>query len=452
MADHIFPKIQQAAQTISAMARGRMPGQLVIQITDRCNATCPQCGMRKTSPFDRTRLSCDRIKSMIDAAAEKGIQAVSFTGGEPMLLRSDLPELITHAGRAGIPYIRTGTNGFFFTGHQRPGFGDRIRRIADELAATPLRNFWISLDSAQADLHESMRGFEGVVRGMEKALPLFHKAGLFPSVNLGLNRNVTARAAALTRPADRDLEDPESSAFYQTFKQGFSAFYQRAVDMGFTIANACYPMSMADDADKEGLDAVYAAASPDRVVCFTRTEKALLFKALLDTIPEYRSQIRIFSPLTALYVLYQDYAMPSYQDSETSSRARQSNAYPCRGGIDFFFVNCRDGNTYPCGYRGSENLGPFENLDIRGMGQKPFCLACDWECFRDPAELGGPVVQALTRPLGLAGKLVKDRDYMTYWLKDIAYYRTCGYFNGRMPPRRPDPGFRDTNGLSSFFQ
>ncbi len=75
--------------------------------------------------------------------------------------------------------------------------------------------------------------------------------------------------------------------------------------MGFTIANACYPMSMADDADKQNLDAVYAAASPDRVVCFTRTEKALL-----DTIPRFRPKIRIFSPLTSLYVLQRSYARP----------------------------------------------------------------------------------------------------------------------------------------------
>jgi uncharacterized Fe-S cluster-containing radical SAM superfamily protein len=413
--------LKTAAKTVARMSRGRMPGQLVIQMTDRCNATCPQCGMRKSNAFPRTRLSTDRIKSLIDAAAEKGVQAVSFTGGEPMLLRKDLAALICHAGKAGIPYIRTGTNGYFFAGHDRSGFTDRIQRIADELAATPLRNFWISLDSAATDLHESMRGFDGVVRGMEKALPLFHGAGLFPSVNLGLNRNVTAEAAALAQPGETDLENPEASAFYQTFKQGFSAFYRKVIDMGFTIANACYPMSMDDAGDKSQLDAVYAAASPDRVVCFTRTEKALLFKALLDTIPRFRSRIRIFSPLTSLYVLYREYA------GVTSSRA-----YPCPGGIDFFFVNCRDGNTYPCGYRGSENLGPFE--DLAPTGQNPFCLACDWECFRDPAELGGPVAEALTRPARLAGKIIQDPARFRTWLKDVSYYRACDYFNGRIPP------------------
>lgn len=433
-----FTRLKRAGQTLGLLAKGRVPGQLVIQVTDRCNALCPQCGMRKTSAFPRTRLSSDRIKSLIDAAAQKGIQAVSFTGGEPMLLRKDLPGLIRHAGRAGIPYIRTGTNGFFLTGHDRPGFGDRIRGLADELAATPLRNFWISLDSARAGLHESMRGFDGVVRGMEKALPLFHRAGLFPSVNLGLNRNVTPETAALDSPGKGDLEDPEASAFYRTFKQGFSAFYRTAADLGFTIANACYPMSMADADDKADLAAVYAAASPDRVVCFTPVEKALLFRALLDTIPEFRSRIRIFSPLTSLYVLYRSYEETASrapgQDLSRPLNGSSPKPYPCPGGIDFFYVNCRDGNTYPCGYRGAENLGTFEELDMGAVRQKPFCLACDWECFRDPAELAGPVAEVLTRPGRLAGKILRDPCRFRLWKKDISYYRACDYFNGRTPP------------------
>ena len=98
----------------AGLLRGRVPGQLVIQLTDRCNAACPQCGMRATVRFDRSSLSMDEVRRMIDAAAEKGVQALSFTGGEPMLRFADLAELIRYAGAAGIPCIRTGTNGFFF--------------------------------------------------------------------------------------------------------------------------------------------------------------------------------------------------------------------------------------------------------------------------------------------------------------------------------------------------
>ncbi|HCY84698.1 MAG TPA: radical SAM protein [Desulfobacteraceae bacterium] len=417
--------LSSGLKTAALMARGRLPGQLVIQITDRCNATCPQCGMRKTNNFPRTRLSTDGIKSIIDAAGEKGIQAISFTGGEPMLLRKDLPELIHHAGKAGIPYIRSGTNGFFFMNHHRPEFGDKIKKIADELAATPLRNFWISLDSALPHVHESMRGFDGLVRGMEKSLPVFHAAGLYPSVNLGLNRNVSCRTKKQPRPSKATLETPEASPFYRAFADGFDAFYRSVINLGFTIANACYPMSMDDSQAKEGLDTVYAAASPDRVVCFTRTEKALLFKALMDTIPKYRSKIRIFSPLTSLHTLVREY----------SGQQNGHDTYGCRGGIDFFYVNCTDGNTYPCGYRGTDNLGPFQDLDIQSLDKTAHCLACDWECFRDPTELGGPVMEGLTAPWRLAARMARDNAYAAHWVQDLRYYKACDFFDGRMAPR-----------------
>jgi molybdenum cofactor biosynthesis enzyme MoaA len=91
----------------------------VVQITDRCNARCPQCGMRVTESFARSTLATDAIKRMIDAAACRGVQAISFTGGEPLLDLPRLVELIRYAGDAGIPYIRTGTNGFMLTNREK---------------------------------------------------------------------------------------------------------------------------------------------------------------------------------------------------------------------------------------------------------------------------------------------------------------------------------------------
>lgn len=177
-------------QTFWQFSRGRIPGQLVIQVTERCNAKCPQCGMRVTQHYPRSELGLEATRRILDAAARRGVKAVSFTGGEPMLVLDDLVQMIEHADAAGIGYIRTGTNGFLFCGADRPGFRSRIARIADRLAATALRNFWISLDSAVPAVHEQMRGFAGLVRGIEKALPIFHERGIYPSANLGINRNV----------------------------------------------------------------------------------------------------------------------------------------------------------------------------------------------------------------------------------------------------------------------
>ncbi|MEZ4526587.1 MAG: radical SAM protein [Desulfobacterales bacterium] len=402
----------------------RLPGQLVVQITDKCNARCPQCGMRVTEKFPRSVLSGDEIRKIIDSAAQKGFQAISFTGGEPMLMAEELAGLIRHAGQAGIPYIRTGTNGFFLSGSHKEGFEKKIGQIAENLAGTRLRNFWISLDSSLPEVHEQMRGFPGLVSGMEKALPIFHDHGIWPSVNLGINRNLTEKTMKIL-PSDDMAYDHYLRKFYENFREAFRSFYRFAIDLGFTIVNSCYPMSFSGS-DSDSLQAVYAAGSDDRVVNFLAAEKILLFQALSDTIPEFRSQIRIFSPRTSLYALIRQYRNVSVKNSDTFS------PYPCRGGMDFFYISAKDGNVYPCGYRGDENLGKFP--EMKNQRNQPGCLRCDWECFRDPSELAGPVLQALSDPLGLIRKIRNDPQYLRLWMGDMVYYKACDFFDGRRPP------------------
>ena len=401
----------------------RIPGQLVIQFTDRCNARCPQCGMRVTESFPRTKLTVDEVKRSLDRAAEMGIRAVSFTGGEPLLHFDELIELIEHAGSVGIKHIRTGTNGFQLWRALGPNFHDAVARIADRLAGTPLRNLWISLDSAVPEVHEQMRGFPGIVGAIERALPIFHQRGIFPSANLGINRNIggkETRPMLLEDPADEKGE--QSALFAARYRAAFRRFYQRTVDMGFTTVNACYPMSMESLVDSGEMAAVYAATSADGIVRFSPREKSLLYATLVDVIPEYRNRIRIFSPLCSLYALAQDHV------------GCGNTSYPCRGGIDFFFVDSRDGNTYPCGYRGNQNLGKSWQFDRTAVDRTQQCRSCDWECFRDPSELVGPLVEAVVAPVRLLNRLRCDRSYFRLWLEDWQYYWACDFFDGRRPP------------------
>jgi MoaA/NifB/PqqE/SkfB family radical SAM enzyme len=401
-------------KNIQSFVQGMIPGQLVIQIHSHCNAHCPQCGMRVTSGADRSKLAVDDIKRMIDSAAEKGVTAVSFTGGEPLLFFDELLALIEHAQKAGIRYIRTGTNGFLFRNSQREGFAAKITRMVESLAQTSLYTFWISIDSAVPEVHEQMRGLNGVIAGIEKALPIFHQHGIYPAVNLGINRNINGAASA--QPMNGD-----SQQFYAMFREAFRTYYQFVLDLGFTMVNACYPMSI-DTTDPGNLAAVYTATSEDMIVKFTPVEKALLFKALLDTIPEFRSKIRIFTPRTSLYTLFRHYS------------GEEMSGYACRGGIDFFFVDSADGYTYPCGYRGSERMGYFWDLDVRQIPREPFCRECDWECFRDPSELIGPLLDMLSKPSAVFEKFKADKYYASLLLKDWKYFYDCAFYNGRVPP------------------
>jgi hypothetical protein len=261
-----------------------------------------------------------------------------------------------------------------------------------------------------------MRGLPGVISGIEKALPIFHEHGIYPSANLGINRNICLDAGRNGSPSiSHSLE------FYELFRDAFSVFYSFVIDMGFTIANACYPMS--NDANEDnGLIAAYAATSDARLVQFTNDEKPLLFKALFDTIPLYRPKIRIFSPRSSLYSLIRQYTVG------------EEYCYPCRGGTDFFFVDAKEGAAYPCGYRGDENLGKYWEINIKDLKTAASCRKCDWECFRDPSELMGPLSSLFSEPLTAVKKFVKDRDFARLWLQDISYFRACNFFNAEKPP------------------
>lgn len=396
------------------------PGQLVVQITDRCNARCPQCAMRTTSNFKRYSLDRDEMFKIINSARSQGIKAISFTGGEPLLMVDDLCDYINRAGKNKIPFIRTGTNGFQFSSSHKPNFKDKVSRLAEKLSNTPLRNFWISLDSADPELHEQMRGFKGVFKGISKALPIFEEHGIYPSVNLGINRNLGGNLTRNLSKNDYSSGNAYENAVYNTYCQAFSKFYETAIDMGFTIVNACYPMSV--DEGCMDLDPVYQASATDHVIKFTPTEKRMIFAALRDTIPKYRSSIRIFSPMASLNALVKEL------DGEDQA------TYPCQGGINYLFIDAKSGDTYPCGYRGKDNFGKLYSMNGSGQLNSKECRKCDWECFRDPSELAGPIIECFSAPHRLAKKLIQNPGHFRLWAKDLLYYRACDYFNGRKAP------------------
>ena len=394
--------------TCRSLLRGRLPGQAVIQVTTRCNARCVQCGMSAERRFERHSLDTEVVERILDTAARLGMQAVSFTGGEPLLDFDRLTAMIRSARRRGIPYVRTGTNGFIFQRHEAPDFPDRMRRTADALLESGIRNFWISLDSCDPDVHEANRGLPGVVRGMAKALPVFHAAGLYPSVNLGINRLCGGRIPALNGPF-------EARRFREGFAEAFTRFFSFAEELGFTMANCCYPMS-------EEEEAVYAATSSDPFINFTAAEKRAMLQALRDVVPQFRPRIRLFTPLSSLDALL----------AQADGLAEMT--YACRGGSDFLFVDATRGHAYPCGYRSGEDLGPFWELrDLPPEGEA--CRRCDWECFRDPSELFGPMGAALTSPAEMLRKFSARPGLFSTWLTDLRYYLACDTFDGTRPMR-----------------
>jgi len=149
---------------------GREVTGVRISLTDRCNFDCVYChneGLGDTrgpmEPAD-DEITADEVVRFLEVAAEFGVDAVKFTGGEPML-RADLEEIIRRTP-ASMEVSLT-TNGTFLRGR------------AEELKAAGLERVNVSqdaLDSEQFAAVTKSGAYEQVLDGVEAAL----EAGLAP--------------------------------------------------------------------------------------------------------------------------------------------------------------------------------------------------------------------------------------------------------------------------------
>jgi hypothetical protein len=387
--------------------------------------------MRATEHYARSKLEPTVVRHIIERAAKNGVVSVSITGGEPFLHVDEVLDLLSFARALGIKFTRTGTNGFLSQGSDKPSFDMRMRRLADKLLDADPYTFWISLDSADARTHEEARGLPGVVEGIRQGLSILHSRGIYPSANLGINRMMGKR------PISR-LEDPD--VFTSEAAQAVRDFYQAAIDLGFTTVNACYPM----DAEDTGLHAQYRATSSDEIVDFSSEERARLFAVMAAVVPEFRSRIRIFSPVASLTALASQHATIARPTPPNRTGEPPRAVTPCRGGVDFFYVSASDGLAYPCGYRGGEPIGRAKTLDVRHIREKARCSSCDWECFRDPSEMIAPVTTLLRHPVRFLRWCRREPALAAAWWTDWRYYRACDFFDSsEAPDTRRLAAFRD---------
>ncbi|WP_287371671.1 GTP 3',8-cyclase MoaA [Oceanithermus sp.] len=175
---------------------GRVLRDLRISITPRCNYHCVYChplGMEMSDPPGT--VTTDDVRHFLRAAARLGMDAVRFTGGEP-LVRRELPEMIEAAATTpGVRDVAVTTNGTLF------------RRRHKELLAAGLSRVNISIDAVNPDVFRNLtRGGEiaQVWDAIELALELeLHPVKLNAVVIGGINDQEVGDLAALS--VDRPL-------------------------------------------------------------------------------------------------------------------------------------------------------------------------------------------------------------------------------------------------------
>ena len=398
--------------TVINMLKGIMPRQVVVQITTACNATCKQCsyGSQRCAP---STIPEEKVYEIIDKAAAAGFPIISFTGGEPFLIYDKLLRYLRYAGKAGLKYIRTGSNGVFlhapYMKHGKSSaFHDAVSSTADELVSTPLRNLWISIDSADIETHEANRGLKGLVNAIALSVPVFEERGLYLAVNLGISRLIDGPCPGWEKDGFYDPDKFNARRFEERYRNGFRKFFRLAEELGFTIVGVCYPMAV-----EEGK---YGATS-DFLTNYLPQEQNLLFNVFEEESMRFRARLRITAPLLVCQFL-----------------KHNEHPIPCGGGRDYFFISAQDGCAYPCGYL-TVCLGEFKDLDMDMMSrQARTCKKCNWQCFYDPDQIVGTIRETLFSPSKLLSWLSGKNELCNRLMFDVKYFMASGFYDGRKPP------------------
>lgn len=140
---------------------------LLFKLTNMCNSNCIYCShaIGRQPQEEKYTVSHDIVIRTIKEAAEMGVQAISVSGGEP-LLREDIVDIIrTIVDYKMIPVLLT--NGLL------------LDKYWDILGEAGLRYIVISLDSVNKNIYETQRGanFERALSGIDAAMKLREKYG-----------------------------------------------------------------------------------------------------------------------------------------------------------------------------------------------------------------------------------------------------------------------------------
>jgi mycofactocin biosynthetic radical S-adenosylmethionine protein MftC len=132
------------------------PINLTWEITHKCNLACIHCLSSSQSewPGELTLAEC---KDVVDQLASLHIFEINFGGGEP-LLKDHFLDLVDYIHTKGIVTCIS-TNGTLLN-----------KKIAAVLAANPLVHLQVSLDGANSEVNDMIRGngtYQRVMRGVE---------------------------------------------------------------------------------------------------------------------------------------------------------------------------------------------------------------------------------------------------------------------------------------------
>jgi SynChlorMet cassette radical SAM/SPASM protein ScmF len=166
--------------------------EIYFYLTGGCNLRCRHCWIApayQTTGRPATALSLDLFRSIVDQAKPLGLRRVKFTGGEP-LLHPQIQDILKCVRAEGLG-LNVETNGVLCTPD-----------LAGEIAGCTHPFVAVSLDGAEPETHEWMRGVEGCFEASLAGIRTLVTAGLTPQVIMTLTRRNRDQIEAMVRLAE----------------------------------------------------------------------------------------------------------------------------------------------------------------------------------------------------------------------------------------------------------
>jgi SynChlorMet cassette radical SAM/SPASM protein ScmF len=167
--------------------------QIYFYLTEGCNLRCRHCWIApkyQTADKSYTALDLDLFKSIVEQAKPLGLTGVKLTGGEP-LLHPQLKEILEYIQTEDLS-MTLETNGVLCTS-----------KLARQMAACKNPFVSVSLDGADAEIHEWVRGVTGCFDETMSGIRNLADAGLRPQVIMTVMRRNKDEMEPVVRLAER---------------------------------------------------------------------------------------------------------------------------------------------------------------------------------------------------------------------------------------------------------
>lgn len=143
---------------------------LYIRVNKNCNAKCFMCDFWKNPKTEISKKQFDNILSQFE-----NVKMVRFTGGEPLLC-DELPEFVKICHERGIKTSII-TNGLL------------LKSKLNSLVENGLDHIVISVDGPSSEIHDGIRGINGLFNIIEESLRLINSK--YPELHTRINTVVS---------------------------------------------------------------------------------------------------------------------------------------------------------------------------------------------------------------------------------------------------------------------